>query len=228
MSVRFTPLALAMLSLIPFTAGAAGPARPAVVTLEDVLKETSARQKQVSTLQAEFKQEKRLALMTSPQLSSGRFTYARPDQVIWTYAVPSRLTMLISSGWLTTYYPELKKAEKLEISKYQDRIFRYMAAPGSLDELRKYFDFTFRQSPSQPHYTLELLPKTKTLGKKIRKITIWIDRETYLTSSFEYVDGEGDLTRYEFTNIRINEPVPASTFRLDLPADVRVEQVKLN
>lgn len=227
MFARIATTAVAVALIVAPLAGA--PARrAAAVSLEDVLRETSERQKNVSTLQAEFTQEKRMALMVGPQKSSGRFTYSKPDKVVWTYSAPSPVTMLIADGWLTTYYPELRKAEKLEISKYQDRIFRYMAAPGSLDELRKYFDFTFRQSKSQPVYTLELLPKTKTLEKRVKKITIWIDRETYLTTSFEYVDGQGDLTRYEFTNIRINQPVAPSAFNLELPPGVRVEQVKLN
>ena len=222
--LRITSLAI----LLGAGAAVASPRSEGAITLDQVLAQVAAKQKTVTTLQSDFRQEKTMAMMSAPQVSTGTFAYANPDRVVWTYDAPSPVTMLIRDGWLTTYYPQLRKAERLEIGSYQERIFRYMAAPGSLDELRKYFDFTFRQSRSQPVYTLELVPKTKTLEKRVRRITLWIDRESLLTTQFEYVDGGGDLTRYEFRNVRINQTLPAATFQLDLPAGVRVEQMRIN
>jgi len=51
--------------------------------------------------------------------------------------------------------------------------------------------------------------------------------EGCLTSKFEYVEGDGDITRYEFTNIKVNKPVDQARFTLSLPANVRVEQMKI-
>lgn len=215
------------IAVSPATLGGA-PRSTGAVTLDQVLAQISARQKTIETLQSGFRQEKTMAMMASPQVSTGTFAYSKPDRVIWTYGAPSPVTMLIRDGWLTTWYPQLNKAEKLEIGSYQERIFRYMAAPGSLDELQKYFDFTFRQSRSEPVYTLELIPKTKTLEKRVKRITLWIDRDSLLTTKFEYVDGGGDLTRYEFRDVKINEPLPADMFELNLPAGVRVEQMRIN
>ena len=70
-------------------------------------------------------------------------------------------------------------------------------------------------------------PKTKAVSKRVKRIKLWIDKNTYLTSKIEYVEGDGDITRYEFTNVRINEPVPASRFAISLPSNVKVEQMKL-
>jgi outer membrane lipoprotein-sorting protein len=49
-----------------------------------------------------------------------------------------------------------------------------------------------------------------------------------MTSKFEYVEADGDSTLYEFTAIRVNEPVPAAVFKLDLPPSVKVEAMKLD
>ena len=196
-------------------------------TLDKVVKEVSARQKKVQTLQANFTQEKELALLAKPEVTTGTFVYSKPNNVLWKYEAPKPVTMLITGGWLTTYYPDLKKAEKLDVSKYQDRIFRYMAASGALDELGRYFDFTFTESKKSPFYTLDLTPKSKVVAKRVKRIKLWIDTQTFLTTKFEYVEADGDLTRYEFKNVRVNEPVPPATFTLNLPANVKVEQMKL-
>ena len=196
-------------------------------TLEQVIKKVQETQKKTMTLQASFRQEKELALLSKPEVSTGTFTYSRPSNVLWTYDAPKRVQMVIAGGVLTTYYPELLKAERIDVKRFEDRIFRYMGASGAIDELGRYFDFTFTDQKAKSLYVLDLTPKTKAVSKRVKRIKLWIDKSTYLTSKIEYVEGDGDITRYEFTNVRINEPVPASRFALSLPSNVKVEQMKI-
>jgi len=205
-----------------------GPLRAAPpVTLDTVIKKVQEQQQKTTTLQAEFRQEKELALLSKPEVSTGTFVYSRPNNVLWTYAAPKRVQMVIAGGMLTTYYEELGKAERVDVKRFEDRIFKYMGASGAIDELARYFDFTFTNSKSKPVYVLDLTPKNRAVSRRVRSIKLWIDKTTYLTTKIEYVEGDGDITRYEFTNVRINDPVPASKFALQLPSNVRVEQMKL-
>ncbi|HEX6640674.1 MAG TPA: outer membrane lipoprotein carrier protein LolA [Thermoanaerobaculia bacterium] len=221
--------AVAASSLILFCAlAAATPLRAAgPVTLAQVIKKVQEQQKKTATLQADFRQEKELSLMAKPEVSTGTFTYSRPSNVLWTYDTPKRVQMVIAGGYLTTYYPELGKAERIDVKRFEDRIFKYMGATGAIDELARYFDFTFTDSKSKPVFVLDLTPKNRAVSKRVRSIKLWIDKTTYLTSKIEYVEGDGDITRYEFKNVRINENVPPSKFALTLPSTVRVETMKL-
>jgi outer membrane lipoprotein-sorting protein len=197
------------------------------VTLDTVIKRVQEQQKKTTTLQAEFRQEKELALLAKPEVATGTFTYSRPNNVLWTYDAPKRVQMVIAGGMLTTYYADLGKAERVDVKRFEDRIFKYMGASGAIDELARYFDFTFTDSKSKPVYVLDLTPKNRAVAKRVRSIKLWIDKTTYLTTKVEYVEGDGDITRYEFTKIRINEPVPQSRFALQLPSNVKVEQMKI-
>jgi outer membrane lipoprotein-sorting protein len=203
--------------------GAAGQA----VTIEQVIRKVQEQQKKTHTLQASFRQEKELALLAKPEVSTGTFTYSRPNNVLWTYATPKRVQMVIANGTMTTYYADLAKAERIDVKKFEDRIFKYMGASGAIDELARYFDFTFTDSKSKPQFMLDLTPKNRAVAKRVKRIKIWIDKETYMTNKLEYVEGDGDITRYEFTKLRINEPVPQSRFALSLPTSVKVEQMKM-
>jgi outer membrane lipoprotein-sorting protein len=204
---------------------AARPANPD--SLDEVVKRVQEAQAKTGTLEADFRQEKSLKLLAKPEVSTGRFIYQKPNNVRWTYEAPKRVEMLISNGMLTTWYPELNKAEQIEVKRYQDRIFKYMGASGALDELAAYFNFTFTNTSNKPFYVLDLEPKTRAIARRVRHITIWIDKKSYLTTQFEYTEGDGDKTRYEFTNVKVNQPLPQNRFVLNLPASVRVEQVKL-
>jgi len=201
--------------------------KPAPVTIEEVVKKVQETQKKTNTLQAEFRQEKELALLAKPEVSTGTFVYSKPNSVLWNYDSPKRVTMLISKGILTTYYPDLNKAESVDVKRFEDRIFKYMGATGAIDDLARYFDFTFTDNAANPSYVLDLTPKSKVVARRVRRIKISIDKQSFLTDRIEYVEGDGDTTRYEFKNIRINQPIEQSRFTLNLPPTVRVEQMNL-
>lgn len=219
-SIAAAALCAAVLAVAPLRA-----ATP--VTLDTVIKRVQEQQRKTTTLQANFRQEKELALLSKPEVSTGTFTYSRPNNVLWTYDAPKKVQMVIAGGMLTTYYADLGKAERVDVKRFEDRIFKYMGASGAIDELARYFDFTFTDSKSKPVYVLDLTPKNRAVSRRVRSIKLWIDKTTYLTTKVEYVEGDGDITRYEFTKIRINEPVPQSRFALQLPSNVKVEQMKI-
>jgi outer membrane lipoprotein-sorting protein len=201
--------------------------KPAPVTLESVIKKVQEQQKKTQTLQASFKQQKELALLAKPEESTGTFVFSKPNNVLWSYDSPKRVQMLITHGTLTTYYPDLNKAERIDVKRFEDRIFKYMGASGAIDELGNYFDFTFTDTSTSPFWVLDLSPKSRVVARRVRHIKIWIEKSSYLTTKFEYVEGDGDITRYEFMNIKVNQPIEAGRFTLNLPADVKVEQMKI-
>ena len=197
-------------------------------SLEAVIKKVQEQQKKTSTIQADFRQEKELAMMAKPEVSTGTFVYSKPNNVLWSYDAPKRVQMLIAGGTLTTYYPDLNKAERIDTTRYEDRIFKYLgASTGAIDELSKYFDFTFTDKASSATWMLDLNPKSIAIARRVKHIKIWIDKKTYLASKIEYIEGDGDTTRYEFTNVRINQPVEQSRFVLNLPPTVHIEAMKL-
>ena len=196
-------------------------------SLDEVVKRVQAQQKKTVTIEADFRQEKTLALLAKPEVSTGRFVYQKPNSVHWTYDAPRRVEMLIANGVLTTYYPDLNKAERIEVKRYQDRIFKYMGASSALDDLATFFNFTFHNRSDQPFYVLDLEPKSKGIAKRVKHIRIRIDKKSFLTTSFEYTEADGDVTKYEFTNIRVNQPIAGSRFVLNLPAGTRVESMKI-
>src|SRR5215210_3019999 len=103
---------VAACALAAATSLSAAPRKIAPVTLESVIRKVQDQQKKTQTLQADFRQEKELALLARPEVSTGTFVFSRPNNVLWSYNAPKRVQMLISGGAMTTYYPDLQKAER--------------------------------------------------------------------------------------------------------------------
>jgi outer membrane lipoprotein carrier protein len=216
----------ATLALAALTAPAFAARKQNPNSLEFVVKKVQQQQKNTKTLQADFRQEKEIALLAKTEVSTGTFLFSKPNNVFWTYTAPKRVQMLIAGGTLTTYFPDLNKVEKIDVRRFEDRIFKYMGATGAIDELARYFDFTFTDTANNPFFVLDLSPKTRVVARRVKHIKIFIDRKTFLTTKFEYVEADDDVTRYEFTNVKLNEPIEQSRFTLNLPAGVKVEQVR--
>src|SRR5687767_4037550 len=115
---------VAALCVAVATPSSAAPRKTAPVSIESVIKKVQEQQKQTRTLQASFKQEKELALLAKPEVSTGTFVFSKPNNVLWTYDEPKRVQMVIARGTMTTYYPDLSKAETIDVSRFEDRIFK--------------------------------------------------------------------------------------------------------
>ncbi|MBW3565338.1 MAG: outer membrane lipoprotein carrier protein LolA [Acidobacteria bacterium] len=219
-------------SVVAFAAGAAASliAAPQRGTLlDEVLAKVDAKQKNVRAIEADFVQTKELDLLAEAGVSRGRFAYQEPNRVVWEYESPARVTMVIADGKMTTYYPDLGRAERMEIKRFEQQIFRYMAAgTGALDELKEYFNLRFVDDAAKGSYLLELSPKTKLIARRVQGIRIWIDKESYFTTAFEWTEGDGDTTRMEFSDVKINPRFDSDRFELDIPGNVKIEEVSFD
>lgn len=182
----------------------------------------------LQTLRADFAQTKQSALLIEANRSEGQFYYSAPDRVRWEYSAPDPTTLVIADRLMTTWYRDLEQAETVEVGEQSDRVLRYLGAGTSLDELVKYFRVTMHLPPNREQaLRLELTPRFERVAKRIERLDLWLDSVLFLPVRLEFVEGDGDLTVYEFENLRRNEGIPDEMFQLELPPSVRIRKVQL-
>jgi outer membrane lipoprotein-sorting protein len=91
----------------------------------------------------------------------------------------------------------------------------------------QHFTFVFHDPLGDGNYLLELRPAALMMKKRLRSVTIEIERATYLPIKVSYTEADGDSTAYSFSNVRLNQPQPPDLFTLTMPPDVQVVQIKL-
>lgn len=215
----FTLSTLSIVSAAPAAAGGVHGTE-----IERLLRQIAGAQKRVDTLEASFRQEKTSGLLAAPEVSLGTFVFSRPNRAVWRYEKPKAIEMLVSDGWLTTWYPELNRAERVEVKRYEERIFRYLGATaGAIADLDSYFEFRLVNVKAEPYYTLILTPKNERVASRVRRMEVRVDRASYLTTALDYTEGDGDRTRYEFSDIRVNAPLSQKRLELSVPPSVRIE-----
>lgn len=186
-------------------------------------------QESLTTLQADFQQTRESSMLLEPSEAAGTFYYAAPDRVRWEYRTPDPISMVIADDRMTTWYRDLDRAEQVDVGRQSQKILEYLGAGSSLGTLLEYFDVKLhRPADGSAPLELELEPRFERVAKRLAGMSLWIDPELYLPVRLRYVEADGDVTEYRFTNFRLNGDIPDERFRLDLPDSVAVRRIDLN
>lgn len=228
-------LLLALLAALALPAFAAGdppdpddPALSGAQRVAALIERMRQEQRKMDTLQAEFVQRQESAMLLEPEVSTGTFSYVAPESVRWEYETPNPISVVIAGDEMTTWYRDLARAERLKVGRYSNQVLKYLGASGSFDTLMEYFQVRVRfpEADDEP-YRVELTPRYDRIARRLSSMVLWVDRDRYLPVRLRYETPEGDVTEYEFRDLRVNAEVPAERFRLDLPAEVQVREVEL-
>ncbi|HYG64332.1 MAG TPA: outer membrane lipoprotein carrier protein LolA [Thermoanaerobaculia bacterium] len=234
LTATLSALLLAASALIATPAVAAAPpdpmspSVPKTARLQALLERVKYEQKALKTMEARFVQQQESSMLAEPEESSGVFSYSAPDSVRWEYQAPSPITVVIRGDDMTTWYRDLNRADKLKVGRYSSQFFKYLGASGNMQTLLDYFTVKL-QVPAKKGdpYRLEMTPRYARIAKRLKSMTLWIDSEMFFPTRLEYVEADGDSTRYRFENVRRNVSIPAERFVLQLPRGVQTRVIDL-
>lgn len=231
-----TVLALAMLAAVPSFAASAGsrvpdPSAPGLSgtqRLQALLDRVRIEQQKLKTLEARFVQHQESSMLAAPEDSKGVFSYAAPDRVRWEYQQPSPITVVIQGDQMTTWYRDLRRADLVKVGRYSNQVLKYLGASGNMQTLLDYFTvkLSMPEKKGDP-YRMALVPRYARISKRLKSMTLWIDSESYFPERMEYVEADGDTTRYEFLDLKRNAPIPSDRFVLKLPKEVQTRVIDL-
>ncbi|TDI14108.1 MAG: outer membrane lipoprotein carrier protein LolA [Acidobacteria bacterium] len=199
------------------------PSIPMDPALEQVLERFASAQASIETLQADFEERKNLALLKDEVVLTGTLYHSRPLNFFWNYETPSRKQILLTSDLLVAYYPDLNKVEEVNVRRWNRRIRRYLQLGVNTEELRKDYDISLgTPGEGDPEGTdlLVLTPQKKRKRSRLQEIRIWLHPETGHTERITYLEKNGDVTTFSFSNIQVNAGIPETVYHIDLPEDV--------
>ena len=182
-------------------------------------------QKGFATLVASFEQETAAEMLVETEKSKGTFYYEAPDKVRWQYDSPTPKVIVINGSELVTWYQDLHRAEKVQVGRYSDAVFKYLGASGSLETLMDYFSLRVDFPKGSEPYRIDLVPRYKRVEKRLRDMSVAIDGKLFVPVELSYTEPNGDSTHYQFRDFKVNQPIPATHFELDLPQDVDVRVI---
>lgn len=171
-------------------------------------------------MQADFREEKRMALMQKPVIEEGTLAFLPPDK--FRREVKGRSLTVCDGATLWLFYPEFNEAEKYSLAS--NRALREslnaMSSGFGLQEIGK--NFAIRASKTPEGYLLALAPKNSALRKSVAQILIQLTNELSV-SRMEIQSQDGDRTITSFSNER-RAKLSEGDFQFTPPAGASVSE----
>ena len=230
--IRAVVLAIACLAAFPAAAKDKKPPIPPPAQSSDAGRQTLAQvlarfddvQSSVRTLSADFVQTTRNPLLKDPLVAKGRFFLTKPDSVLWEYTSPEPMRFVVANGQYTGYFPERKRAEKRDIRRWSEQLFRFFGLGQGSTELGKFYEIALGDpgAGATSSYVLVLTPRKRRVRKNVDEVKLWVDASSLLPQRIEYFGKDGNEREIRFVDARLNPDLAAGLYSLDLPGDVKV------
>ena len=202
---------LALLTLLVALAAA----RPALgapcAETADCLAAIEKAQQHTETLQADFEQEKHLALLEQPLVSRGRFLFKRPDRVRLEVREPQAATLVIRGSEVHIPGISSEDAKALSMTPTAAMFSRLGALfTGAIRELEEDFDVAAR--PAGAAIEVALTPRRERWREVMRRIELRFSGPDLAVEEIRMEDSLGDRLRIKLRDLRRNADLPDSLF----------------
>jgi outer membrane lipoprotein-sorting protein len=173
-----------------------------------------------AAMQANFREERRLALMNKPVIETGTVSFLPPDK--FRRQVDGGSLTVCDGDTLWLFYPQFGEAEKYTLSSNRPlrESVAAMTSGFGLQDLSKNYDVQAWKTPDG--HRAKLTPKTSSLRKAVAEIQVDISNE-FSAKRLEIVGTEGDRTFITFSNERRVNLSPKN-FRFQPPEGVRISE----
>ena len=133
---------------------------------------------------------------------------------------------LINKDELLSYFPRKKRAERVSIVLYHDRLLKVLAIGQPSKNLMKYYDIRLDEAGNEipDTHLLVLDPRKRAVKKRIQEVRLWVSRERSLPVRMQYREPDGDMTTISFEDVRFNPEIAASVYKIEIPKDVPIRR----
>ncbi len=165
-------------------------------------------EKAVSTIKAvasEFRQERRLAMLKEPVVSSGRFYYEKLDKLRWECISPDLSGFFVNGKVAKQWKGKDNPPEAFDLQQNPvirlivDQLLAWTKADFAWIEQR----YTISVVKEDP-IVLKLVPRSSKEKKYIDHILISFEADTQYANAVEIIEKGGDSTHIKFFNMIIN------------------------
>jgi outer membrane lipoprotein carrier protein len=177
----------------------------------------------LSSLTADFVQ-----IIDNPMIDSaesrGRLVQAGPDKLAMRFTDPPGEAVIIDGRSVWVYTPSTTPGQVIRMSVPSGGpIYGYNMLAWLLDRPAERYTASYRQADvvgGRSMDVVELVPAVPDLP--FEKAVLWLDRADGIPRRLEITEHSGATRTLTLSKVRVNQSVPESTFRFDVPSGVRV------
>ncbi|MEJ2478059.1 MAG: outer membrane lipoprotein carrier protein LolA [Desulfobacterales bacterium] len=165
----------------------------------------------VTSLSADFVQEKHMQILARPLVSSGAFYFQSPSSLRWEYRAPVRTILLMHDNRTERYVDTGQGLTKETGAGLQ-------AMQIVLEQISQWLGGRFDENPMftanlEPGPKIVLTPKETSFSRMIHHIDLVLSERPGIIDSVFIYESEDSFTKLVFKNAVLNQPIDAALFR---------------
>lgn len=221
---------IAIIALLTFSL-AAFAAAPQALKLEDVLAKMDAAAANFESIVAELTYTKVTVIVNDKAVEKGTFYFKRPKgkrefKTLINFREPAEKIVLFrdNKGWI--YRPAIAQVEEYDVGKNKETLeqFLLLGFGTSGRDLQKAYNITLvgdAKVGSQDGVKLELLPKAAATARHIKKVELWVSKDTWQPIQQMFTEPSGDYLMAQYSSSKLNASIPDSQFKLQTRGKVK-------
>lgn len=182
---------------------------------DEVLRATARRYEGVRSLQADFEQQLTNTILGRTTNSAGTLYQRQPDRFLMRFSDPEGDVVVSDGEFFWLYYPSADPRQ----------VIRSARGAGGLDLRSQFVGDPVRRFEATSHgretvrgretHVLTLVPRDPA---GYRRLKAWIDADDHLVRRFELTEDNGNVRRFDLSDLRINPTLPDALFEFEPPA----------
>ena len=220
-----------VLGTVVWSAGALGQPEPSL-SADEVMTRVQSFYDQTTTVQARFQQSYYLKLYDRRETSTGRVVFRKPGKMRWDYDSPNGKVIVSDGERLLVYEPPAEgesEGQGFESRVDQNELpaaFSFLTGSGRLQDQFQARLLDPESTGFRDGYALELRsrepsPHYDRLVFYVRMVAGEGGAEAGVVQRVLIIDQAGNRNRFDFSELRFNRTVPASTFGYRFPSGTR-------
>ena len=186
------------------------------IAAKQILEKVHQKVESIKTLEADFEETFHWVMIDEKQTFSGKLYIGEGDK----FRLQTAEQVIVSDGKTLWTYDAGKKQVLIDIvnQSSNDLLPRRLLLKFQKDYRAKLIKE--ETIGGRPCYVLNLISESEDVF--IPKMTVWIDKQTWLTKKLRYEDVNQNITTYRLGKIKINSSIPKGIFQYKIPPNVQV------
>lgn len=155
--------------------------------------------------------------------SRGTLMQAGNNHLQMRFSDPEGDLITLDGRYAWIYTPSSAPGQVIRVAIPEDPIYGLNVVAWILDRPTERYHSTWLRAETRGGRTLDvvkMIPRSESLP--FREVTVWLDRDDALPRRIEIIETSNARRTLELSRLRVNENIPASTFRFTVPSGVRV------
>ena len=158
----------------------------------------------INSIQCDFKEEKKLSFLTEPAKATGIMYYKASQKLRWEYQSPETSYFVYNDG--KVFYKNAEGSSSYNansnkmIKALSGLIIGFINGKGLQDNIAYKTEY-FKE---KEQIYIKIQPQNSEMKKVISSIQLYLNATTLLASKIIITEVGGDVTQYQFSNVKTN------------------------